>query len=358
MSLWKETFGDSSEYISLVFDTYFSPDKIAFHEEGGEIKAALLTLPYSFESSAKTELKGLYLCGLATRKDARHRGLMSGLLEETNQRAKEAGFDFTFLIPSEEGIRRYYRDRGYHDAFYKKKEYYVKGHKFGNAEGFTILKYEGKNEETVLKFLLGTGNLPYKGKNSFLLQHTQEDWETVLKEALISGDTVYLAYKDDTIKSIGFCKIKHQSIDIKKLIAIDKQSEEALLNGISKENPDCNIILTRDLESLIEQEDSNQLWSPFYAQNNSKNAEYEDIAVIEEPYNETMNSFSFGMINIFNLEGLLRKTGYDNLKSLDAYSEEEIKKLVLRKPVGRKADALEQILNLPEINFSMSLMLE
>lgn len=35
MQLWKNTFHDSDAYISLVFDTYFNPDLIAYNEENG-----------------------------------------------------------------------------------------------------------------------------------------------------------------------------------------------------------------------------------------------------------------------------------------------------------------------------------
>ena len=45
-SLWRETFGDSSEYISLVFGLYFNPATVAYHEEDGRLLSALLGVPY------------------------------------------------------------------------------------------------------------------------------------------------------------------------------------------------------------------------------------------------------------------------------------------------------------------------
>ena len=48
MQLWKNTFHDSDAYISLVFDTYFNPDLIAYNEENGKLVSAMLGVPYEF----------------------------------------------------------------------------------------------------------------------------------------------------------------------------------------------------------------------------------------------------------------------------------------------------------------------
>ena len=47
-ALWKDTFRDSDAYVSLVFDSYFNPDLVAYEEMSGDIVAALLGVPYEF----------------------------------------------------------------------------------------------------------------------------------------------------------------------------------------------------------------------------------------------------------------------------------------------------------------------
>ena len=358
-SLWKETFGDSSEYVSLIFDTYFNPEYIAHHEEEDEVIAALLGIPYCFLSSSGTRLRGLYLCGLATRKAYRRRGIMTGLIREINHKAKDKGFDFTFLIPSEDGIKRYYHNLGYIDSFYKKIEYYVKGHKFITDGAEITLKEITVNEtEQIMGFLTKKGNEPYKNPASFILLHSEQDWRTVIEEALMSGDKLIVGQHEADIRSVAFCKLTEDSVEIKKIISADEQSEAQLLDGIINKYPEHNLTIIADLEAVLEHNSSNQLWSPFYAQNNGKKAEYEDIAVVEEPYNVSRNARPFGMINILDMKIMLRKTGFNKFKDIEVYSEEELKKMILRKPVGHGSDALEKILDLPEINFSISLMLE
>ena len=45
--LWKDTFHDSDEYISMIFDNYFKEDLIAYKTENEDtVVSALLGIPY------------------------------------------------------------------------------------------------------------------------------------------------------------------------------------------------------------------------------------------------------------------------------------------------------------------------
>ena len=212
MKLWKSTFHDSDEYISLIFDNYFDGGLIEYEEIDGIIVSALLGIPYEFSSNEldcskeyasenlktqgsvsnlnreglvnifeskkmKTDisdteiqygssengsfctndiknfktnrkrenynkfpaingknfkLHGLYLCGLATHPEYRDSGIMSHLIEKINRRARELNFDFTFLIPANDGLVKYYYDRDYVNAFYRIINRYLVGHNFKN----------------------------------------------------------------------------------------------------------------------------------------------------------------------------------------------------------------------------------
>ena len=48
MKLWKDTFHDSDDYISMVFDNYFSAEIVEYEERDGEIVAAMMAVPYHF----------------------------------------------------------------------------------------------------------------------------------------------------------------------------------------------------------------------------------------------------------------------------------------------------------------------
>lgn len=174
MKLWKDTFHDCDEYIDIVFDEYYSPEYVEYEEVDGRLVAALLSVPYDFrmnicgrehankfgcvagsaaydenddaygcvgksqtntagcyaEDCAYERLRGLYLCGLATRPEYRGNGIMGRLIEKINIKAIDRGFDFTFLIPASDGLRKYYRDRGYVDASFRNITKYSPVHNF------------------------------------------------------------------------------------------------------------------------------------------------------------------------------------------------------------------------------------
>lgn len=126
MELWKETFHDSHYYIRLVFDAYFTPDNIFVRYDGETLIASLLGVPYEFHipdaTSGNKILKGMYLCGLATRPAYRNKGIMSQLMKEAETSFSDRGFDMTFLIPADSHLREYYRKKGYYDASFRKVE--------------------------------------------------------------------------------------------------------------------------------------------------------------------------------------------------------------------------------------------
>lgn len=122
MKLWKDTFGDPYEYIRMVLDTYFVEENVeTFEDENGRLVSSLLGVPYRFfdcgvETSCGSHdgyLKGMYLCGLATVPDMRGKGLMKELMRRFEERAAGNDYDFSFLIPADEGLRNYYSRMGY-----------------------------------------------------------------------------------------------------------------------------------------------------------------------------------------------------------------------------------------------------
>lgn len=358
-SLWKETFGDSSDYIRLVFDEYFNPELLAYKEEGGEVVSALMGVPYRFSSASGKTLRGLYLCGLATKQKMRRKGMMSALLEEINDRAKEEEFDFTFLIPSGEGIRRYYADRGYHDAFYKLKEHYVRGHHFSAAQNVRVEPYVPETEKAVVEFLMKTEGNRIKSKDAYYLKHSERDWKAVLHEAEISRLPVFTAIVEDKVRAVAFAELKKVEVEIKQLIGEDSGVALGLLAGVENLFPEKNVTLVRNLEAVVEDENIPlQVWTPFFASNNPQTAEYEDIGELTQPFDPSRNAFPYGMVRILDPEKLLEKLGGENSESLKGFSMQQIVKLILRRPVGHNADALEKILNLPELSLSASLLLD
>lgn len=110
--LWKETFGDEDWYLDLFFEHIFSPKDTLVGRCSDKIVAMLYMVPYRLK--CQEELWDIiYLYALATDMAYRGRGIMSSLLQMSEKIVEERGCIGSFLIPAEERLWQYYRERGF-----------------------------------------------------------------------------------------------------------------------------------------------------------------------------------------------------------------------------------------------------
>lgn len=134
-NLWKDTFGDSDEYIGMIMDHYYDEKRCRCECHDGVLAASSVVIPYIFkkrisdprECSVDGQLildskfsiayyNGDYLCGLATRPELRGQGIMRRIIGDIEKDSEDLGHDFTFLIPADSRLREYYRRLGYEDT--------------------------------------------------------------------------------------------------------------------------------------------------------------------------------------------------------------------------------------------------
>lgn len=183
MRLWKETFHDTDRYISLVFDAYFTPDNICVRYDGDRLVAALLGVPYQFSNGVPDTslMKGLYLCGLATRPEYRRQGIMSEMMEEIESRAEERGFDFTFLIPADSHLREYYKKRGYFDFSHREDSILEKAMGIGECQPHLLKSFFEIDQSVVRKLAEWCVRCEFNSDRPVML-HSVEDMVTVIAE--------------------------------------------------------------------------------------------------------------------------------------------------------------------------------
>ena len=149
--LWQETFGDSQQYVDLVSSLYFKPANLFYIARNDELISNLVAVPYKFcgrsplfknisdfnKNDECLMISSAYLCGLATRRKDRKKGLMSKLINESNDELRRRGIAFTFLIPAEPHLRYYYKKFGYVDVGYQNENNYISGHRFADIKSVT-----------------------------------------------------------------------------------------------------------------------------------------------------------------------------------------------------------------------------
>ena len=103
--LYKDAFGDSGEFDSMLFDLFFK--NVEVFEKNGVIAAMYFKIPCVLNiDGAKS--KAYYIYAVTTHKDFRHQGIMSKLFAKTQQENA-----FYFLKPSSEGVIAFYNQAGF-----------------------------------------------------------------------------------------------------------------------------------------------------------------------------------------------------------------------------------------------------
>ena len=348
--LWKDTFGDSDQYVSLIFNKNFNPELCEYEEVGGDIVAGLLGVPYEF-GNAGQRIRALYLCGLATKPQFRSRGIMTRLLARINEKARNSGFAFTFLIPSDPGLRKYYKDRDYVNGFYRVIDNYTSLHDFDREYESILAEQKDKVADLKRRLFqsLKTGvynpgetnaNLVRDGLRTLIREledgqedlqilHSDRDIWIIIDENTISGGKIY--YVENTsgkITAAAFTSIDDSAVKIHKMFASDLASKYKLLGAVKTANPDLAI------QHYIPSIEMNRaaLWMRTYGSFMKDARQVGSISITERVYSLAAHAKVYGMVRILNLSEILkfqansrRELKYSILaKADDVYTVEQI----------------------------------
>ncbi|MDE7437965.1 MAG: GNAT family N-acetyltransferase [Muribaculaceae bacterium] len=327
MRLWKENFHDSDEYINLVFDAYFLPDMVEYEERDGKIVSALLAVPYSF-GNARQSIRGLYLCGLSTDLDYRRRGIMGDVLERFINRIDRSRYAFTFLIPADGSLQKYYHDRGFVNAFYRMPMHYVSSHDFRREffntinndtdelislkkhywESLKLHRITGESESYLLNKICIFIKSQEGKKIDMQLMHSSLDILTGIDECVISGGEIYaLENGKSDITAVGFFYINNEdkTLSIYYSVQGDPESGCRLLDEIKNSYPDYSMTIWRyPVKSEL-----GGLWQPFYAASLPEAPLAGAVGESLKDYHPVGHSEVYGMTRILNLHEILKFQG-------------------------------------------------
>ncbi|MBD5221980.1 MAG: hypothetical protein HDS70_06430 [Bacteroidales bacterium] len=336
MKLWKDTFHDSDEYISMIFDSYYNEDLIEYEVENGRVISALLAIPYKFSLSEKYVdnenensdscnqfLHGLYLCGLATDIQSRGRGIMSKLINNINKKGYNYGYNFTFLIPASKSLQTYYRDKKYVSCFKRIPNRYVKNYNFKKLlskdnifndeyKNVTILDIDSKGQfENFINESLGNTDGFYKNFKSLInetndvnIMHEDLMIMNIINDAIISGGKVVFAI-DENRNLIGFTSIvldDNGECIVPHIYNKSDYIKYQILDYISNLYPDKEIV---EYE-FVDECKRVGVWSPGFTAYSEKivspPAEYGS----EEEYSVNNHPEIYGMARILNVSEILK----------------------------------------------------
>lgn len=324
MELWKNTFHDSDAYISLVFDTYFNTEYIEYYEENGKLISALLGIPYYF-GNGKAKIQGLYLCGLATIGEYRHRGIMGKLLSRICDKALERGLSFAFLIPSSDMLRLYYSSRGFDNAMYVVEDRYTDIHSFDkdyrsvlskenervkmiktkyyeNLRAEILTENDGNIAEDVVEFIKKS---EWSDNNYSTLLHDKKDCLAIIKENHISRGVILVCKNTEgAITGVLFATFDdRRRIIVPKVFYNDNCSYFKLLDKIKQLYPESSMSVV----CFPEETERRVLWSPGYkASAGDGGVPGGSYGVAERVYDVNRHARPYGMVKVLDYREILK----------------------------------------------------
>lgn len=117
MEMWRLCFpADGEDFVRFYFSGVYTDEGTLLCLEEGVPVAALQVIPYPFKIGSTIGMAG-YISGAMTHPDHRRRGHMEQLLQSAFRVMEERGYSYSFLIPQEDWLFRFYEKYGYEKAF-------------------------------------------------------------------------------------------------------------------------------------------------------------------------------------------------------------------------------------------------
>ena len=180
LSLWKEAFGDTDEYIKIFFETAFSKNRCRCVTDNGRVVAAL----YWFDCSHLGK-KTAYIYAVATASSHRGKGICNTLMKDTHTLLEGLGYTGAILVPGSKSLFDFYEKMGYKICSYI-KEFDCESAKTGtllsqlSKEEYAIKRREFLPENSVIQEnenleFLSAQALFYKGEDFILAMRHEKD---------------------------------------------------------------------------------------------------------------------------------------------------------------------------------------
>lgn len=131
IALWQEAFGDGQKQVEDFFQSF--PNCLSYvAEEDGRILSMVHALPQILR--AEDDLQAAYVYAVATAKDARGRGLCTGLMSFAEDDLRRSGFACTALTPGEPSLFGFYEKLGYETVFFRSRTAFGGGREVSAAD--------------------------------------------------------------------------------------------------------------------------------------------------------------------------------------------------------------------------------
>lgn len=233
--LWKECFTDSDEFVEMFFSRVYRDDDLIYltGEKGGNIQSAMLLQRYALSFHGQ-ELPMAYVCGAATKRSQRGKGLMSLLMSRALVESYARGDAFSSLIPAHSWLYAFYQRFGFQSVFQVHLDHYTAFHPFvtegdfGTAENlFSPEVYEA--------FRRLERKVPCR------VLHSQRDFLNILDDINLDGGHVAVVTDRNAggdIVAIALGVKRDEHVLVTDLLADSREAAVAALHNVREAFPE------------------------------------------------------------------------------------------------------------------------
>ncbi len=233
-SLWRTCFQDSEEFMDIYFADKYTDDNNLCICYNSKVVSAMQLLPYRFTFYGSVLHAG-YISGLATLPNFRCRGYASNLIHEAHRRLYKQGAALSFLIPSNDEVRKYY-EKPQHGAFWTavyRQNLPLDVTNDGDFSKIEVTRPDEWPNELYVFYHRLTSELP------FMIHPSENDFFAALEAADLQDGYVLVARRKRRI--VGFClavKEDDGNVYIRTLAITETATRAAFVDYLCRE---CNV---------------------------------------------------------------------------------------------------------------------
>lgn len=217
INLWKESFGDSDEFIKLFFSRVYKEENTLTIIRNNRVISALQIVPYKMTFGG-TKIPVGYICGVCTDRSERGKGWMKQLMHDAINEMNSRKYALTTLIPASEWLFDYYRKFGYSVIFDKSEEIHTRSFD-DRHDKIRILPATETTLDQAYNFY---NSIQQKRKSAIL--HSAYDFETIRKDCILDNGNAWIALQDNQVTGLA--------------LAVPANTDQLIIKEIVYEHPD------------------------------------------------------------------------------------------------------------------------
>ncbi|MDR0768979.1 MAG: GNAT family N-acetyltransferase [Dysgonamonadaceae bacterium] len=240
--MWKCSFPtDTDSFIDFYFREVYKNDETLVYLEDREVVAALQMIPYTLKNHSET-LQAGYISGAMTHPDFRRRGFMKALMYASFETMRAKHYDYTFLIPQETWLFRFYEKFGYNVCV--SSPFLPESKTFHNSQHpeipFRVYIYGNAREIADVQSVYSTYSRLLSAIPQVILK-TETQFRHILHDLFNENGVLFIGKQ-----GVAFTSRRANSVVIKEFLYQNQQAKDLLLKTISGYYAPQNLVIDSD----------------------------------------------------------------------------------------------------------------